>query len=205
MSDREAILERVHRAVARRTPHPGAYACPPGPRDWASFAARLRSVGGEPLGPVESDALSDALRRLCRAGPEVGRVVVSGPGVAEFGSGPWEPVPATTPPHALADVDVAILRGSIGVAENGAVALEGRCAPIRALPFLCQRLVLVLDAAAIVPDMHRAIARMPADATRHHHYTWISGPSKTADIEQTLVLGAHGPRSLAVIGVAPRI
>jgi L-lactate utilization protein LutC len=42
---------------------------------------------------------------------------------------------------------------------------------------------------------------MPADALAHHHFTWVSGPSKTADIESTLVIGAHGPRALAAVAV----
>ena len=117
------------------------------------------------------------------------------------GEGAWESVPEGVSPRSLADVEIAILRGSIGVAENGAVALEGKHARVRALPFLCARLVLLLEVAAIVPDMHRAISRMPEDATRFHHFTWISGPSKTADIEQTLVLGAHAARSLVVVGI----
>jgi L-lactate dehydrogenase complex protein LldG len=114
--------------------------------------------------------------------------------------GPWEELSPEVSPRTLADVDIAVLPGSIGVAENAAVAIEGKRAPVRALAFLCQQLVLILDLDAIVPDMHEAILRMPPDATRFHHFTWVSGPSKTADIEQVLVLGAHGPRALVVVG-----
>ena len=89
------------------------------------------------------------------------------------------------------------------MAENAAVAVEGKYVRVRALPFLCEELVLLLDLGAIVSNMHEAVSRMPADATRFHHFTWISGPSKTADIEQTVVLGAHGPRSLVVVGIRP--
>jgi L-lactate dehydrogenase complex protein LldG len=102
-------------------------------------------------------------------------------------------------PATFSDVAVAVLFGSLAVAENGAVALSGAHARVRALPFLCERLVLLVEAGSVVPDMHAAVERLPDDATAHHHYTWISGPSKTADIEQALVLGAHGPRACTVV------
>ena len=208
MSGRDAILSGVRNAVhqraavERRREHPGPYPAPGAPSDWATFAERLRSVGGEPYGPVSADELGDTLRRLCRAWAGGRRVVLSH-SLAEHASG-FETAGAGTPPAGLADVEVAVVRGSLGIAENGAVAIGGSEARPRALLFLCQRLVLVLDQGALVSDMHRAIDAMPSDALDYHHYTWISGPSKTADIEQTLVLGAHGPKALCVIGVAQR-
>jgi L-lactate dehydrogenase complex protein LldG len=201
VSDRDAILARVRAAAPRQTLHPGVYVAPPLPCDWSTFADALRSAGGEPVGPVARSALSAEVARLCAPGSPCGRVVAVGPALEALGPGPWRALPDDADPRGLGDVEIAILRGSLGVAENGAVALDGRHARVRALPFLCERLVLLLDARALVPDLHAAIARLPSDATAFHHYTWISGPSKTADIEQALVLGAHGPRSCAVVGV----
>jgi L-lactate dehydrogenase complex protein LldG len=107
-------------------------------------------------------------------------------------------------PHALADVDVAILPGEFAVAENGAVWVTDKNVPLRAIYFLCQHLVLVVPANDIVDHMHAAYERLAAAADGRGMFetpvfgTFISGPSKTADIEQSLVIGAHGPRSLTV-------
>ncbi len=199
MSDRERILAAVRRAVQHRLPAPDPYAGPGGTSDWSSFREVLESVGGQALGPVARGELAGEVAGLAGRA-RAGRVVVAGAAADVLGAGPWQRLSDQTDPRDLDDVAMAILLGSLGVTENGAVALEGRNARLRALPFLCQNLVLLLDATALVPDMHAATRRMPEDATAHHHFTWISGPSKTADIELALVLGAHGPRSLSVVG-----
>mgnify|MGYP001550094073 CR=1 FL=1 len=100
-------------------------------------------------------------------------------------------------PHELADLDVLILRGQFGVAENGAVWLSEKEIPIRIMPFITKHLVLVVDPASLVGNMHEAYDRI---ADKHDEFgVFISGPSKTADIEQTLVIGAQGPLTLHVV------
>jgi L-lactate dehydrogenase complex protein LldG len=96
----------------------------------------------------------------------------------------------------MQDVDVAILKGRFGVAENGAVWITDQEMRQRALPFICQHLAIIIDADSIVPTMHAAY-RLISDIT-YNFATFIAGPSKTADIEQSLVIGAHGPRSMTV-------
>jgi len=101
--------------------------------------------------------------------------------------------------HELANLDVAILPGELAVAENGAVWLDVRALHHRAVFVITDHLVLVVDAGAVVSDMHEAYARL---AGRHHGTgTFISGPSKTADIEQALVIGAQGARTCTVVVV----
>jgi len=99
-------------------------------------------------------------------------------------------------PHRLEDVDLAILQGHFGVAENGAIWITEDRMGDRALPFITQHLALVIDKKEIVPNLHEAYFRL--DTSAHQFGTFIAGPSKTADIEQSLVLGAHGPKSLLV-------
>jgi L-lactate dehydrogenase complex protein LldG len=98
-----------------------------------------------------------------------------------------------------ADVDLTIVRGELGVAENGAVWVNADPLRHRALLFLPGNLILVVEGRNIVPDMESAYARI--DFTRLRSGYFISGPSKTADIEQCLVIGAHGAKSLLVLVV----
>jgi L-lactate dehydrogenase complex protein LldG len=82
------------------------------------------------------------------------------------------------------------------VAENGAVWLSDEVMGQRVIPYICQHLGVVVRAESIVPTLHEAY-----DIIGEGTYGFggfIAGPSKTADIEQALVLGAHGPLSMAV-------
>ncbi len=99
-------------------------------------------------------------------------------------------------PAELAPVDVAVILGQLGVAENGAVWVTEEDCGHRVLPFITQHLILLLNEADIVHNMHEAYQRIQIDATGFGLF--IAGPSKTADIEQSLVIGAQGARSLTV-------
>lgn len=103
---------------------------------------------------------------------------------------------ATNDPHGFADVDVCITTSPLAVAENGAVWISNKEMPVRVLPFIAQSLVAVIHKNSIVPTMHDAY-----DIIANEEYAFaifIAGPSKTADIEQSLVLGAHGPKTMTV-------
>jgi L-lactate dehydrogenase complex protein LldG len=98
--------------------------------------------------------------------------------------------------HDLANVEVGIIKAHFAVAENGAVWLTDDQLGNRALPFICQHLAVIIGENDILPTMHEAYVR---NAEHQYQYgVFIAGASKTADIEQSLVLGAHGPRSMMV-------
>lgn len=83
-----------------------------------------------------------------------------------------------------------------GVAENGAVWIT-RQVKHKALYFISNSLVMLIDRNSIVNNMHEAYKR--TENMTYDFGAFISGPSKTADIEQALVLGAHGPVKVLVV------
>lgn len=99
-------------------------------------------------------------------------------------------------PHVLETVDFSVFPGEFAVAENGAVWVTDEHVRHRAIYFITQHLALVVPADQMVHNLHEAYARISLGTSSLG--VFISGPSKTADIEQSLVIGAHGPRSLTV-------
>jgi L-lactate dehydrogenase complex protein LldG len=101
--------------------------------------------------------------------------------------------------HELQDLDFVIYHGQFAVAENGAIWLSDENLKHRVCFFITQFLVLVVQHDQIVHNMHQAYerARQPMPGFG----LFLSGPSKTADIEQSLVIGAHGCRELQVFVV----
>jgi L-lactate dehydrogenase complex protein LldG len=99
-------------------------------------------------------------------------------------------------PHFLENIEVAIVKAIFAVAENGAVWLTNDEMRIRALPFICEHLAVVLDKKDIVNNMQDAYELIGNGS--YDFGVFIAGPSKTADIEQSLVLGAHGPKTMTV-------
>lgn len=99
-------------------------------------------------------------------------------------------------PHGLKTVDLAVIHAQFGVAENAAVWVTDDMLPQRVLPFITQELAVIIKRTDIVPTMHHAYERI--GSADYGFGVFIAGPSKTADIEQSLVLGAHGPKTMRV-------
>lgn len=150
------------------------------------FSTALTSVGGKAVLLEDKTHLDDAIRAIAQ---EAEHIVcnVEGCGLSSDDGSKY----AT--PHDVAHVDLAIVRGEFAVAENGAVWLDAASVRHRALYFLAQHIVIVVDKTQLVSTMHEAYERIGFDKAGYG--VFVSGPSKTADIEQSLVIGAHGPKS----------
>ena len=99
-------------------------------------------------------------------------------------------------PHELEKLDLLVLEGNFGVAENAAIWLQDEQIPVRVLPFITKHLVIKLDQNKIIPDLHSAYTKL-SNAV-FDFGVLLSGPSKTADIEQVLVVGAQGALGVSV-------
>ena len=97
----------------------------------------------------------------------------------------------------LTQLDLCVLRGAFAVVENGAVWQVPLGPFERRAALLAEHLVVVIEGDALVASLHQAYERIDLAAIS---FGWfLCGPSKTADIEQAPVLGAHGPRSMRLV------
>ena len=169
----------------------------------AQFQTLLESVGGRFVRVPNRAAIAGELEKV----PEFvsAREIVSNvPDVtATIEPSRLIALAAIDDPHTLETIDWAILPAEFGVAENGAVWVTDGQLRQRAIYFITQHLVLVLAADRLVHNMHEAYARLTLGESSLG--VFISGPSKTADIEQSLVIGAHGPRSMTLFCVDPTL
>jgi L-lactate dehydrogenase complex protein LldG len=140
-------------------------------------------ASGDPLAPVREKIAGAKV--VCSTVPEIG----GNRNLAEVRA-----------PQELADVDFAIVRASIAVAETGSVLLSEADLHMNAVAYLAQHLIVLLDPADIVINLHHAYRR--PEFRNRRYAAFHTGPSATADIEGVLIHGAQGVRSLSVLPVA---
>ncbi len=161
-------------------------------RDDILAAIRSAAVPAAPPAhsPSPRTADPDAMRdEFLRVLTEVG-----GHGVIRAESEPMESLLAER--LGAARREAMVLRGRFAVAENAAVYVDAADLNARNDIVRAEHLVVIVPFSAIVPTMHEAMRLMPAESA----CSWfLSGPSKTADIEQSLVFGAQGSRTHRVI------
>ena len=152
--------------------------------------AVLTGIGGQYIEIASRQELQEYIDSL---GKNPGELVLGLPGWDGNNLDAYASKTATE----LDPVDTVVLRGELAVAENAAVWVPENNMGHRMLPFIAQHLVLIVEEKNIVPTMHDAYARLRTHLTGYGAF--IAGPSKTADIEQSLVVGAHGPLSMRLV------
>ena len=196
LTSREKILSSLKAALPESSPLPDLPSSGPWQTfedPFARFCEVLESVGGV---CYRVKTREDAHRHLTSidewntAAVRISVVDGVGHGTVDLNS--------IDDPHELENVDYAVLHGHFGVAENGAIWVTDDTVKHRVLYFIPQRLVIVMPS-MFVHNMHEAYGRITIG--KHPFAGFISGPSKTADIEQSLVIGAHGARALTVFAV----
>jgi L-lactate dehydrogenase complex protein LldG len=190
MTSRNEILDRIRKNQPQPRPRPEVPAFEvPISSAVEAFKTALTRMGGK-LADVPADGDLDAL--VSRLFPEAKVVCSATPEVK--GNRPLSGVKREAE---LADVDVGVVRAAFGVAETGSVWLTAREFKLSSLGFLSQHLVVLLDPARIVGNMHHAYReRAQFDAP---YGVFMTGPSATADIEGILIHGAQGIRTLTVV------
>lgn len=152
------------------------------------FVEMTQTVGGNVIEAQETDDLNALIRH---AYPEA-KVIASHLSGIKADRNPDTVGEAC----ALNGTDVGVVRGEIGVAENACVWVP-QTMKEKAVCFISENLVIILNRNQLVDNMHQAYERIKM--TDYGFGTFISGPSKTADIEQSLVMGAQAARSVTVI------
>ena len=195
MSSRDDILASVRANLPRADrplPEVPLFDDSPPASALAAFKDNLHRMGGVLLDPpARGDPL--ALVRTKIAGVKI--VCSTVPEIAGN-----RDIAAIGAPQDLADVDFAIVRASFGVAETGSVLLSDADLQVNAVAYLAQHLIVLLDPADIVVNLHHAYRR--PEFHDRHYASFHTGPSATADIEGVLIHGAQGVRSLSVLPIS---
>ena len=193
MSSREQILQKLRRNAPAPAALPDAFRGVEYDDPAAQFQKVFEGIGGHCLRIPAGGSLTAAFNAL--------EVVANASQVASLCpelAGRSMDLSAVRDPHELASLDVVVLHPEFGVAENGAVWLpQAALGEHRAVFVIAQHVVLVMEASQIVSNMHQAYTRVRMQ--RPGFGVFLAGPSKTADIEQSLVIGAHGARSCTAI------
>ena len=155
----------------------------------SQFIAMSKAVGGDVVVLEHGADVNEAIRK---AYPEAKVFAGNVPGITIAQRNP----DTVSSAQELNGTDVGIVQGEIGVAENGCVWVP-QTMKERAVCFISEYLVILLSRNSIVSNMHQAYGRVRM--TDYGYGCFISGPSKTADIAQALVMGAQAARGVTVI------
>ncbi len=153
------------------------------------FKTVLQSIGGTAVEVADFQEIVQYIQNNYTANR---RFISTLPQLSNIAELDWQ----NSDPHDLENVELGIIEAHFGVAENSALWITEGLMGQRVAPFICQNLAVVINEKDIVPTMHEAYTRI--GSADYGFGAFIAGPSKTADIEQSLVLGAHGSKTMVV-------
>ena len=193
MSSKEEILKKYRATVKQQFDMPDLsdIKATTYPNPLEQFIKMTESVGGHVIEVKEEQDVNQLVKDLY-------------PDAKEIASNLPEITIATRNPDTvgrardLNGTDVGVIRGQFGVAENACVWIP-QTMKEKAVCFISENLVILLPKSQIVNNMHEAYKRIEFDKTYDGYGTFISGPSKTADIAQVLVMGAQAARSATIL------
>jgi L-lactate dehydrogenase complex protein LldG len=154
-----------------------------------TYKTVLKNIGGNAVEVANYDAIIAYIKANYSLEK---RLITTVSELSEMATLDW----TSDDPHSLQNVELTIVKAHFGVAENSALWVTDDLLGQRVSPFIAQYLAIIVNKKDIVPTMQQAYERIGNQ--EYGFGTFIAGPSKTADIEQSLVLGAHGARGLIV-------
>ena len=191
MSNKEDILKRYRANVREKFDMPDlsdikaiTYSDP-----LVQYITMTENVGGHVIEVKEGQDVNQLIKELY---PDAKEIASNLPEITIATRNPDEVGRARD----LNGTDVGVIRGSFGVAENACVWIPQQMKE-KAVMFISENLVILLPKSQIVNNMHEAYRRI--EFNDYGYGTFISGPSKTADIAQVLVMGAQAARSATVL------
>ena len=153
------------------------------------FVEMSKTVGGQVVELQEGQDVNELIRKTF---PEAQVIASNLPEITIANRNPDKVVEAND----LNGTDVGVVKGVFGVAENGCIWVP-QTMKEKAVCFISEYLVILLDKSQIVNNMHEAYTRI--EFNDYGYGCFISGPSKTADIAQALVMGAQAARGVIVV------
>ncbi len=191
MSSKEDILKKYRANVREKFDMPDLsdIAAVKYPDSLLQFMNMTKSVGGNAIEVEKGRDINELIRELY---PDAKEIASNLPEITIATRNPDDVGRARD----LNGTDVGIIRGEFGVAENACVWIPQQMKE-KAVMFISENLIILLDKKQIVNNMHEAYKQI--EMNDYGYGTFISGPSKTADIAQVLVMGAQAARSATVL------
>jgi L-lactate dehydrogenase complex protein LldG len=198
MSARDEILSGIRDRRVRSAPRPAQYSVPPLPKiALEQFMARARAAGADVRQLASADEIPVAVAETLR--DRNLPAVVHLPPDAQWNALAWDTAPGLTLKHeAPGGNDAAIANAPYAIAETGTLAFLSDPTRPASWHFRPGLEIAIVHAGDILPNLEAVLAQAKRAGALPHTINLVTGPSRTGDIEQTLELGAHGPKALTI-------